>query len=120
MHVSALPIDVNQFKNSMITRYTLENYFRIHEGKAIDFHLRVQNQGGEYSFYIHPANINGETWAFNVNGNGLERIPPGDGVWEENQRLTSRIEQLEIKVRDLEEFQRNYENWQEHQRDRGE
>ncbi|MEH1907277.1 hypothetical protein [Nostoc sp.] len=57
----------------MISRFTLENYFQLHDGKAIDFRLRVQkDQSNQYSFYIHPQDVDGETWDFKVIGNFVE------------------------------------------------
>lgn len=59
---------------------TLERYFELHQGTAIDFELRVQNREGHCYFYIHPKNVNGETWDFVVKGNQLTRIPPDPAI----------------------------------------
>lgn len=124
----------------MISRFTLENYFQIHEGKAIDFRIRVQkDQNNQYSFYIHPQGIDGETWDFKVIGNFLECTTATsenlnsllvDGETLENldknvlflmiKKLDRDREELENRVKELEQFQRDYENWQMELRDRGE
>lgn len=56
---------------------TFEDYLKLHFGKAIDFELRVEFPNGEFGkpkFYIHPQNVNGETWDFEVHGNQLVRV----------------------------------------------
>lgn len=103
----------------MKPRHTLESFFRLHEDKAIDFHVRADFSNEKYSFYIHPANLNGETWHFKVNGNALEFIYPSTPE-EQNQEFLSVIKQLEARIRDLEEFQRDYETRELEQRDCGE
>ncbi|WGV23477.1 hypothetical protein [Halotia branconii] len=133
----------------MISKFTLENYFQIHEGKAIDFRLRVQkDQNNQYSFYIHPQDINGETWDFKVIGNFLECTTSTsetlnsllvDGETLDNldknvlflmiKHLNTKISELETvstsqrdqlfrRVQELEQFQREYETAQEYESDR--
>ncbi|MEH1853746.1 MAG: hypothetical protein V7L11_19190 [Nostoc sp.] len=133
----------------MISKFTLENYFQIHEGKAIDFRLRVQkDQSNQYSFYIHPQDIDGETWDFKVIGNFLECTTStsetlnsllADGETLDNldknvlflmiKQVASKINELETvntsqrsqlfeRVEALEAFQREYETAQEYERDR--
>ncbi|ALF52240.1 hypothetical protein ACX27_04240 [Nostoc piscinale CENA21] len=54
---------------------TLEEYLRAHEGKAIDFALRVDfnsHAEGQVSFYIHPVNADGDTLDYKVKGNTVE------------------------------------------------
>jgi hypothetical protein len=133
----------------MISRFTLENYFQIHEGKAIDFRIRVQkNQNNQYSFYIHPQDVDGETWDFKVIGNFLEcTISTSeslnsllvDGETLENldknvlflmiKQLANKVNELETvntsqrhqlfkRLEELEQFQREYETAQEYERDR--
>lgn len=54
---------------------TLEQYFLNHAGVAIDFRLRVDYAiDGTMSFYIRPANTDGQTWTFNVTGNSLKPV----------------------------------------------
>lgn len=134
---------------SMIGKFTLENYFQLHDGKAIDFRLRVQkDQNNQYSFYIHPQDVDGETWDFKVIGNFLECTTSTsealnsllvDGETLSNldknvlflmikqvaikiQELetvnTSQRDQLFKRVEELEQFQRKYETAQEYERDR--
>ncbi|WP_373525098.1 hypothetical protein [Nostoc sp.] len=134
----------------MISRFTLENYFQLHEGKAIDFRLRVQkDQNNQYSFCIHPQDVNGETWDFKVIGNFLECITSTsealnsllvDGDILSNldknvlflmiKQVASKIQELETvntsqrnqlfeRVEALEQFHREYETAQEYERDRG-
>lgn len=133
----------------MISKFTLENYFQIHEGKAIDFRIRIQkNQNNQYSFYIHPQDVDGETWDFKVIGNFLECTTSTleslnsllvDGETLDNldknvlflmiKQLASKINELETvntsqrdqlfrRVEELEQFQREYETAQEYERDR--
>ncbi|ALF52957.1 hypothetical protein ACX27_14785 [Nostoc piscinale CENA21] len=61
-----------------MTQHTLEQYFNLHQGKAIDFSLRAEHRDGGWLFYIHPQGVNGETWDFRVNGNQLTNIVPGE------------------------------------------
>ncbi|MBN3889355.1 MAG: hypothetical protein HWQ43_09300 [Nostoc sp. JL31] len=121
----------------------------MHDGKAIDFRLRVQkDQSNQYSFYIHPQDVDGETWGFKVIGNFLEcttSISEAlnslllDGETLDNldknvlflmiKQVASKINELETvntsqrdqlfqKVQALEQFQREYETAQEYERDR--
>lgn len=57
---------------------TLEEYFLAHQGKSIDFNLRVnypaEGSGNCLSFYIHPANVDGETLDYKVEGNAVKCI----------------------------------------------
>ncbi|MBN3949353.1 MAG: hypothetical protein HWQ38_23985 [Nostoc sp. NMS7] len=56
---------------------SLEDFFRNHKDKTVDFALRVNHsEDGSISFYIHPQNVDGETWDFKVIGNSLFLIPP--------------------------------------------
>ncbi|PHJ62788.1 hypothetical protein VF14_26895 [Nostoc linckia z18] len=131
------------------SRFTLENYFQLHDGKAIDFRLRVQkDQNNQYSFYIHPQDVNGETWDFKVIGNFLECTTSTSEALnsllvdaetlsslDKNvlflmiKQVASKISELEMvntsqrdqlfkRVEALEEFQREYETAQEYERDR--
>ncbi|MEH1954738.1 hypothetical protein [Nostoc sp.] len=133
----------------MISKFTLENYFQLHDGKAIDFRLRVQkDQNNQYSFYIHPQDVDGETWDFKVIGNFLESTTSTsealnsllvDGETLDNldkdvlflmiKQVASKINELETvntsqrnqlfeRVEALEAFQREYETAQEYERDR--
>ncbi|MFN6485527.1 MULTISPECIES: hypothetical protein [unclassified Nostoc] len=122
----------------MMNRFTLENYFQLHDGKAIDFGLRVQkDQNNQYSFCIHPQGIDGETWDFKVIGNFLECTTSKseklnnllqDGETLQNldkhvlflliKKLAEDHEQLKNRVEELEQFQREYETAQEYERDR--
>ncbi|MHC5759748.1 hypothetical protein [Nostoc sp.] len=133
----------------MISKFTLENYFQLHDGKAIDFRLRVQkDQNNQYSFYIHPQGVDGETWDFKVIGNFLESTTSTsealnsllvDGETLDNldknvlflmiKQVASKINELETvntsqrnqlfeRVEALEAFQREYETAQEYERDR--
>ncbi|MEH1881805.1 hypothetical protein [Nostoc sp.] len=133
----------------MISRFTLENYFQLHDGKAIDFRLRVQkDQNNQCSFYIHPQDVDGETWNFKVIGNFLECTTSTsealnsllmDGETLDNldknvlllmiKQLAIRIQELETvntsqrdrlfkRVQELEQFQREHETAQEYERDR--
>ncbi len=133
----------------MISRFTLENYFQLHDGKAIDFRLRVQkDQNNQYSFYIHPQDVNGETWDFKVIGNFLECTTSTsetlNSLLVDHETLsnldknvlflmikqlatkineletvnTSQRDQLFSRVQELEQFQRECEAQQEYERDR--
>jgi hypothetical protein len=133
----------------MMDRFTLENYFQLHDGKAIDFRLRVQkDQNNQYSFYIHPQDVDGETWDFKVIGNFLECTTSTSEtlnsllvdaetlsnldknvlfllIKQVAQRIleletvnTSQRDQLFKRVEELEQFQREYETAQEYERDR--
>ncbi|MEH1975191.1 MAG: hypothetical protein V7L02_18650 [Nostoc sp.] len=133
----------------MMSRFTLENYFQLHDGKVIDFRLRVQkDQNNQYSFYIHPQGIDGETWDFKVIGNFLECTTStsenldsllADGETLENldknvlflliKQVAHKINELETvstsqrdqlfkRVEALEQFQRECETAQEYERDR--
>lgn len=53
---------------------TLEEFFRFHYGKAVDFTLRVEYQDLKPRFYIHPQGVDGLTWDFEVQGNTLTTI----------------------------------------------
>jgi hypothetical protein len=54
---------------------TLENYFALNKGSVIDYTLRVNwDAHGQLMFYIHPQNVNGDTWDFAVNGNELKSL----------------------------------------------
>ncbi|OYD92771.1 hypothetical protein CDG77_14050 [Nostoc sp. 'Peltigera membranacea cyanobiont' 213] len=99
----------------MINRFTLENYFQLHDGKAIDFSLRIQkNENNQYSFYIRPQDADGETWDFKVIGNFLECTTSAsetvnsllvDGETLQNldkNVLFLMIKQLAIKIQELE------------------
>ncbi|RCJ21558.1 hypothetical protein A6S26_24220 [Nostoc sp. ATCC 43529] len=132
----------------MISKFTLENYFQLHDGKAIDFRLRVQkHQNNQYSFYIHPQDVDGETWDFKVIGNFLECTTSTsetlnsllvDSKTLDNldknvlflmiKQLATKINELETvntsqrdqlfrRVQELEQFQREYETAQEYERD---
>jgi hypothetical protein len=49
---------------------TLEQFFDNHAGVAIDYRLRLDYKAdGRLGFYIHPLNVNGQTWDFEVSGN---------------------------------------------------
>ncbi|MCF2146462.1 hypothetical protein IQ276_008360 [Desmonostoc muscorum LEGE 12446] len=133
----------------MISKFTLENYFQLHDGKAIDFRLRVQkDQNNQYSFYIHPQDVDGETWDFKVIGNFLEcttstsetlnsLLVDAETLSNLDQNVlflmikqvatkineletvnTSQRDQLFKRVEALEQFQREYETAQEYERDR--
>ena len=54
--------------------HTLEEFFQRHQNKAVDYSLRVETQNGKFRFYIHPQNVNGETWDFELEGNQLKCI----------------------------------------------
>jgi hypothetical protein len=132
----------------MITRFTLENYFQLHDGKAIDFRLRVQKDQNQYSFYIHPQDVDGETWDFKVIGNFLQCTTSTsealNSLFVDGETLSNldknvlflMIKQVAIKIQELEtvntsqrsqlfervealeQFQREYETAQEYERDR--
>ncbi|MEH2221136.1 MAG: hypothetical protein V7K72_29295 [Nostoc sp.] len=133
----------------MMNRFALENYFQLHDGKAIDFRIRTQkDQNNQYSFYIHPQDVDGETWDFKVIGNFLECTTStsetlssllidaetfsnldknvlfllikqlANKVNELETVNTSQRDQLFKRVEELEEFQRKYETAQEYERDR--
>ncbi|MFN6485436.1 MULTISPECIES: hypothetical protein [unclassified Nostoc] len=133
----------------MINKFTLENYFQLHDGIAIDFSLRIQkDQNNQYSFYIHPQDVDGETWDFKVIGNFLECTTSTsetlnsllvDSATLSNldknvlfliiKQVASKINELETvntsqrnqlfeRVEALEAFQREYETAQEYERDR--
>jgi hypothetical protein len=53
---------------------TLENFFNRHKTKAVDFGLRAECHDGQWRFYIHPANVDGETWDFEISGNQLKCV----------------------------------------------
>ncbi len=55
---------------------TLETYLVDAEHKGvIDHQLRIQRgPGGEVRFYIHPANVDGDTLDFEVQGNCLSPV----------------------------------------------
>lgn len=54
---------------------TLEQFFRNHYGKAIDFRIRVEyTLGDKTQFYIHPMDVNGQTLTFEVEGNTLKLL----------------------------------------------
>jgi hypothetical protein len=54
---------------------TLEQYFRAHYNRAVDFALRIDfDINNNVRFYIHPLNAEGETLDFSVNGNTVECI----------------------------------------------
>ncbi|MEH2415417.1 hypothetical protein [Nostoc sp.] len=132
-----------------MNKFTLENYFQLHDGKAIDFRLRVQkDQNNQYSFYIRPQDVDGETWDFKVIGNFLEcttsvsetlnsLLVDGETLTNLDKNVlflmikqlaikiqeletvnTSQRDQLFKRVEELEQFQREYETQQEHDRDR--
>ncbi|MHC5861699.1 hypothetical protein [Nostoc sp.] len=121
-----------------MTQHTLEEYFQLHADIAVDFQLRAQNRDGGWLFYIHPQNVNGETWDFHVRGNQLTCIVSSSQPTEDQEKLLMIIEQINSKVNELiqsnhrmnrdldarlkvvEEFQRNFESWQAELRDRGE
>lgn len=51
-----------------------------HERGVIDFHLRVvKTADGRTDFYIHPAQVSGDTADFEVAGNFLRRLKVGAG-----------------------------------------
>jgi hypothetical protein len=125
-----------------MTQHTLEQYFKLHEGKAVDFSLRIENRDGGWLFYIHPQNVDGETWDFRVYGNVLRCIQPGSSevgtestlldneiLFQMLKHLNAKISELETvntsqrdqlfkRVEELEAFQRQYETAQEYERDR--
>ncbi len=113
--------------------------------------FKVQkDQNNQYSFYIHPQDVDGETWDFKVIGNFLECTTSTsealnsllvDGATLDNldknvlflmiKQVASKINELETvntlqrhqlfcRVQELEQFQRNFESWQAELRDRGE
>ncbi|MBG1271760.1 hypothetical protein [Nostoc sp. WHI] len=133
----------------MMDKFTVENYFQLHDGKAIDFRLRVQkDQNNQYSFYIHPQDVDGETWDFKVIGNFLECTTSASETLNsllvnsetlENidknvlflliKQLAHKVKELETvntsqrdqlfkRVQELKQFQREYETAQEYERDR--
>ncbi|MEH1887427.1 hypothetical protein [Nostoc sp.] len=133
----------------MMNRFALENYFQLHDGKAIDFRIRTQkDQNNQYSFCIHPQDVDGETWDFKVIGNFLECTTStsetlssllidaetfsnldknvlfllikqlANKVNELETVNTSQRDQLFKRVEELEQFQRKYETAQEYERDR--
>jgi hypothetical protein len=54
---------------------TLEDYFRAHYGRAVDFSLRIDyNPDNSIRFYIHPDRMNGDTLDFKVDGNSVECV----------------------------------------------
>lgn len=54
---------------------TLEQFFRNHFGKAIDFRLRIEyTLENKIQFYIHPMDVDGQTLTFEVEGNTLKLL----------------------------------------------